>query len=81
MPFPLPSIVFWSAIVGFPVVFQQMPLAVIGSLPSKDIFPPLATDVDVIVPAAVVVISGRSLLMQRIAKPIFLDEIKFSKKL
>ena len=74
MPFPLQSVVFWSAIVGLPVVFQQIPLDVIGSLPSKVIFPPLATDVDVIVPAAVVVISGRSLLMQRIEKPCFIED-------
>ena len=69
MPLPVPSVVLLSAVVGFPVVFQQMPLAVIGSLPSKVIFPPLATDVDVIVPAAVVVTTGKSLLIHLTDRP------------
>ena len=65
VPFPLPSVVFWSAIVGLPVIFQQIPLEMIGSLPSKVIFPPLTTELDVMELAAVVVITGRSLLIHR----------------
>ena len=42
MPVPVPSIVFvFNEIVGFAVVLQHKPLAVMVAPPSDDMFPPL----------------------------------------
>ena len=48
-PFPVPSVVFVDkAMVGFAVVLQQTPRAVIGAPPLSVIFPPLVAVPDVI---------------------------------
>lgn len=58
-PLPVPSDVFVDkAIVGFAVVLQQTPRAVIAAPPLSVIFPPLVAVVFVIDDAAVVVSVG-----------------------
>ena len=44
VPTPVPSIVLVFAVVGFAVVFQQTPRAVMEEPPSLEIVPPLVTD-------------------------------------
>ena len=48
------SVVFELVVVGFALVLQQTPLAVIAPPPSLVTLPPLVADVDVILVAAVV---------------------------
>ena len=77
LPAPVPSEVLLFVIVGFVVVAQQTPLAVIEAPPSLVILPPLVADVEVIADAVVVVITGKvavafSSLIQRTETPNFL---------
>ena len=51
---PVSSLVFESAIVGVPTVFQQTPRSVTDTLPSAVTFPPLVAVVCVIADMAVV---------------------------
>jgi hypothetical protein len=63
LPVPVPSVVLESLIVGFSVVAQQVPFAVIAPPPSDVIFPPETAVVKVIEVGVVVV---------RVATPIWL---------
>ena len=60
LPVPVPSVVLESLMVGFAVVAQQTPLAVIAPPPSAVILPPETAVVKVIKVAAVVVRVGTS---------------------
>ena len=51
---PVPSVVLLPAIVGFEVVAQQAPLAIIGDPPSVVIVPPEVAETAVIVATGVV---------------------------
>ena len=55
LPVPVPFVVYLSAIVGVPDVFQQTPLAVTEAPPSEVTFPPLVAVEAVMEDAAVVV--------------------------
>jgi hypothetical protein len=60
VPLPVPSVVLVArAIVGFAVVLQQTPRAVIVAPPLSVMFPPLVAVVDVIDVTAVVVRVGK----------------------
>jgi hypothetical protein len=58
LPVPVPSVVLEPAMVGFVVVAQQMPRAVMAPPPSAVIFPPETAVVRVIEVTAVVVTVG-----------------------
>jgi hypothetical protein len=60
VPEVVPSVVLLSAVVGFIVVLQQMPLIVIVAPPFVRIVPPDTADVVEIVPTVVVVSVGSS---------------------
>ena len=58
LPLPVPVEVLGSAIVGFWVVLQQIPLTVTAAPPSLVMFPPLVAVVEAIAEMAVVVSTG-----------------------
>jgi hypothetical protein len=57
-PFPLPSVVLLSAMVGLSLVDQHTPLAETGSPPSEVIVPPPVAVVNVVFVMLVVVTTG-----------------------
>ena len=63
LPAPVPLLVLLLAVVGFGVVLQHTPLADTVAPPSEVTFPPLVAVVCVIFDAAVVVITGRVMVV------------------
>ena len=65
-PVPAPLVVQVSALVGAPVVFQQMPRAETGKVPWVATFPPPKAVVEVIFVIPVVVMDGKDAVVAKI---------------